>query len=79
MIDLATESEVYCADGIAGRFTYVIGNPTKVEITHLVVQSNRPPFHEYLVPVAQVEETTNGRIKLKCVREALNQIDPLMN
>ena len=76
MIDLPTKPDVYCADGIAGRSTYVVANLTKDEITHLVVQSNRPPFHIFLVPVAQVEETTDNWIKLKYTRDDLNKMDP---
>src|SRR5512139_3118782 len=76
MIDLPTKSEVNCADGIAGRSTYILANPTNDKITHLVVQSNRPPFHEYLVPVDQIQETTDGQIKLKCTRDELNKLDP---
>ena len=58
MIDLPTKAEVHCSDKAAGRSTYVIGNPTDHELTHLVVKSNQPPYHEYLVPVDQVEDTT---------------------
>ena len=76
MIDLPTNAEVHCSDGIFGRSTYIIGNPINRRITHLVVQSILPPFREYLVPVDQVEETTNNRIKLKCTRDGLNGIDP---
>jgi hypothetical protein len=76
MIDLPTKAKVFCADGIAGRSTYIIGNPNKDEITHLVMQSNRPPFREYLVSVVQIEETTDGKIKLQCTRDELNQMDP---
>jgi hypothetical protein len=76
MIDLPTKAEVHCSDGAAGRSTYVIGNPTNRQITYLVVKSYRPPFREYLVPVDQVEETTDDRIKLKCTREDLNKMEP---
>lgn len=76
MINLPTHAEVHCSDGPAGRFTHVIGNPTKHEITHLVVKSYLPPFHEYLVPVDQIKETTPDWIKLKCTRDDLNQMKP---
>lgn len=76
MIDLPTQAEVHCSDGIAGRSTYIIGNPINHRITHLVVQSLRPPFHEYLVPVDEVEETTDDQIKLKCTRDDLNKMEP---
>ncbi len=71
MIDLPTKSKVHCSDGAAGRSTYVIFNPNNHRLTHLVIQSNQPPFHEYLVPVDQVEETTPDLIKLKCTRKDL--------
>jgi sporulation protein YlmC with PRC-barrel domain len=74
MIDLPTNAEVYCSDGIAGSTTYIIGNPANRQITHLVVQRLLPPFHETLVPVDQVAETTDNRIRLKCTRAALNQM-----
>jgi sporulation protein YlmC with PRC-barrel domain len=78
MIDLPMNAEVYCSDGIAGRSTYTIGNPVNHRITHLVVKSYRPPFREYLVPVDQVEETTDDRIKLKGTREDLKKMDPFV-
>jgi hypothetical protein len=76
MIDLATNADVDCADGTAGRSTYVIGNPVTRRLTHLVVRSYRPPFREHLVPVDRVVETTTGRIKLKCTRDDLSRMEP---
>ena len=76
MIDLPTKAEVDCSDGAAGCSTYVIGNPINHQITHLVVKSNQPPFHEALVPVDQVQETTPDRIKLNCNRIDLEKMEP---
>lgn len=76
MIDLPLNAEVYGSNGPAGRSTHVIGNPINNEITHLVVKSYLPPFHEYLVPVDQVEATTDDRITLKCTRDELNKMEP---
>ena len=45
-------------------------------ITHLIVKSNQPPFHEALVPVDQVQETTLDLIKLKCNRIELEKMKP---
>lgn len=76
MIDLPTKAEVLCSDGPAGRSTYVIFNPNDHRMTHLVVQSNRPPFDEHLVPVDQVAATTNDLIRLKCTRKDLYAMEP---
>ncbi len=75
MIDLPIKAQVHCSDGIAGRSTYIIGNPINGEITHLVVQSLLPPFHEYLAPIDQVTGTTDDQIQLKCTRGDLNQME----
>lgn len=74
MIKIPAKADVYCADGIVGRTTYIIGNPINAEITHLVVQSLRPPFQQYLVPISQITRTTNSLIQLKCTRDALGQM-----
>ena len=76
MIDFPTKAEVNCSDGPAGRSTYVIFNPNNHQMTHLVVQSNRPPFHEQLVPVDQVVETTPDQIRLKCTRDEVYKMEP---
>jgi sporulation protein YlmC with PRC-barrel domain len=76
MIDLPMKADVHCSDGIAGRSTYVIGNLSNRQISHLVVKSFRLPFREYLVPVDQVEETTDNCIKLKCTRDELISMKP---
>jgi uncharacterized membrane protein len=76
MIDLPMKADVHCSDGTVGLSTYVIVNPINRQVTHLVVKSLLPPFHEYLVPVDQVEETTPDLIKLKCTRNDLSMMEP---
>ncbi len=75
MIDLPVKAEVYCSDGIVGSSTYVIVNPINNQITHVVVESDMPPFCEYLVPVEQVSVTTPNSIILKCTLEDLGQME----
>lgn len=75
MIDLPTKAEVHCSDGIAGLSMYVIGNPMNHQVTHLVVKSLKPPSHQYLVPVDQVEDTMPHLIKLKCTRDEMAKMD----
>jgi sporulation protein YlmC with PRC-barrel domain len=70
------KADVHCSDGLAGRSTGVIGNPMNRQITHLLVKSYRPPFHEYLVPVNEIKETPDGCIKLKCTRDQLIAMEP---
>lgn len=79
MIILPAKSNVYCSDGITGITTYVIGNPTNHQVTHLVVKSLKLPFHEYLVPVGEVEETSPQLIRLKCTRGEMEKMDPFVD
>ncbi len=74
-MDLPTKAEVHCSDGMAGRSTYVIGNLTNYQVTHLVVKSLRPPFSEHLVPVDQVKYTSPHLIELKCIRSEMGKME----
>lgn len=76
MMDLPIKAEVNGLDGALGHSTYVVGNPVTRQLTHLVVQSNRPPFREYLVPVEQVVETHPDQFLLKCTRDDFYQMAP---
>lgn len=67
-INLPTNAEVHCSDGVIGCSTYAIVNPIKAQMTHLVVKSSLPPFQEVLVSLDQVEETAPNLIRLKCNR-----------
>ncbi len=75
MIDLPVNADVHCSDSAAGLSTYVIANPINHQMTHLVVQSDLPPFYEYLVPVDLVEAITPTIIKLNCTAEEFFQMD----
>lgn len=74
MNEIHTKAEVKCSDGGIGRSTYIIVNPINQQLTHLVVKSDLPPFHEFVVPVDQVDETTPNLIKLKCTQTELEKM-----
>ena len=76
MLDLPLKAKVQCSDGTGGLSTYVIFNPETHRLTNLVVKGDRPPFDEYIVPVDQVQDTTNDLIKLKCTRKDLYAMEP---
>jgi len=69
MIDFPMNAEVHCSEGAIGLSTYLIANPITHQMTYLVVQSDLPPFYEYLVPVELVEAVTPTMIKLNCTLE----------
>ncbi len=75
MIEIAIGADVMCMNEHAGTCTYVIANPISQRLTHLVVQYNRPPFDEYLVPVERVIEASPRLIKLSCTPEQLLKME----
>lgn len=74
-MDIPINADVQCADGLAGRSTYVVINPTTQQITHVVVQEKGFVGNEHLVPIDQVVETTPHLIRLRCTRDELAAMD----
>ena len=75
-MDIPINARVECADGPCGRSTFLIIDPTKEQVTHLVVQEQEAPHTERLVPIELVLESTPQGIRLRCSRDALNSQDP---
>ena len=58
-MDIPLNVQVQCADGLCGRSTYVIVNPVTQRVTHIVVEGQRFPHTEHLIPLELVIEKTN--------------------
>ena len=57
-IDIPMDASVECADGVCGRSVYLVINPVKQKVTHLVVEETEFPYAERLVPVQWIVQTT---------------------
>ena len=77
-MDMPLNVEVYCADGLCGLSKEVVLDRSSEEVTHLVVKEKRSPREELLIPVDQVMETTAHRIQLRCTRDELAKMQPLL-
>lgn len=77
-MDIPVKAKVQCADGLCGRSTYVVINPTVKQVTHLVVKGDRSPHVERLVPVDLVLETSPKLIRLRCTQEKMEELEPFM-
>jgi sporulation protein YlmC with PRC-barrel domain len=75
-IDIPMDASVECADGVCGRSVYLVINPVKQKVTHLVVEEAQLPYTERLVPIEWVAQTTANLIRLKCTREELAKQEP---
>jgi sporulation protein YlmC with PRC-barrel domain len=73
-MDIPINAEVHCADGNCGKSTYVIINPVKEKVTHLVVNSNSLLPEEHLVPIDYVIESTPETISLRCTKQDIEQM-----
>jgi uncharacterized protein YrrD len=67
-MDIPVDVDVYCQDGLCGRSTYVILNPTRRTVTHVVVQKHGFVHSTHLVPIDHIVESTAERITLRCTQ-----------
>lgn len=75
VMDVSVNAEVECADGVVGRSTFIILNPTTDKVTHVVVKEHGFPAHERLVHVDQIVESTPTSIRLRCTKSELEQME----
>jgi uncharacterized membrane protein len=79
MIDVPINAKVECTDGSAGQSTSLIINPTTRMVTNVVVETKGFPRPvERLVPIELVVETTQDRIRLRCTKAELAEMDPFV-
>jgi hypothetical protein len=76
-MDIPLNAAVRCADGEAGRTTFVILNPLNRQVTHLVVKSGGIfAGEDRLVPVDYIVEATPEAVLLRCTLAELEQMKP---
>lgn len=69
-MDIPIDADVLCADGPGGRSTSIILNPLSMEVTHVVVRSNK---EEFMVPLNLVQEGSASQILLSCTQQELSR------
>jgi uncharacterized protein YrrD len=75
-MDIPVDVEVHCTDGLCGRSTYVLINPVRKEVTHLVVKEAEWPHAERVVPIDAVSETAPDVILLHGSRDQVHKMAP---
>jgi hypothetical protein len=75
-MDIPVDARVECIDGPCGQSTALIVDPVTHKVTHLVVRGRYS--QEFLVPVSQVESTTRDLIRLRCISDELNRMQPFV-
>ena len=73
---VSLDARVFCNEGQVGKLRQAIVNPRGDHLTNLVVQENRFPFFERLVPVALVAEYSKEKIILECSRTEFSNLEP---
>jgi sporulation protein YlmC with PRC-barrel domain len=71
-------AKVQCTDGPDGRTVQVVVDPVSKRTTHVVVEQEKPPSIERLVPRRLVLGTIDNAIYLNCSREELGKMTPLI-
>jgi sporulation protein YlmC with PRC-barrel domain len=74
-MDIPVDVDVKCAGELCGRSKYLVVNPVKDRITHLVVAEKDYPHIERLVPVDQIIESKPDEINLRCTQNKLFQME----
>ena len=81
-MEIPLNAQVEYTDGVcwhsAGRSVYVLINPVIDQVTHLVVREDSSPNTELIVPVEFVSETIADKIRLRCTKAELEQMDPFV-
>jgi uncharacterized membrane protein len=77
MKDIPLSANVECLDGLCGESTAVVVNPITRDVTHFVVldKTSADPVQR-LVPIDQIQDTTQTLIRLRCTQADLAKMDP---
>jgi hypothetical protein len=78
-MNIPVNVDVYCSDGLCGRSTHLIADPTSKQVTYLVVKEKQAPHTEYLVPIDQMVDSTPDMIKVRCTLAGLATMDPFIH
>lgn len=74
-MDIPINVDVKCAGEICGRSKYLIVNPVKDLVTHLVVAEKDYPHIERLVSIDEIIESKPDQIELRCTQEKLFKME----
>jgi sporulation protein YlmC with PRC-barrel domain len=75
-MDIPIGVDVECVDGSCGKSSYVVVNPIRREITHIVVEPGGLLVQpERLVPLDLVAESTPSLIRLNCTKDEFKALE----
>jgi sporulation protein YlmC with PRC-barrel domain len=77
-MEIPLQAQVECKDGIFGRSIYVLIDPVKDLVTHLVVREDAAPNMQYIVPLDIVSTTIADTIRLTCTQAELRKMAPFV-
>jgi hypothetical protein len=79
-MDIPIGVDVECVDGSCGKSSYVVVNPIRREITHIVVAPGGLLVQpERLVPLELVIESTPDLIRLNCTKDEFKALEPFVD
>jgi len=78
-MNVPINAKVECTDGACGRSTTVVVNPVNRSVTHVAIEDKSLPDNTTrLVPMANVAEVTDDRIRLSCTRADVAKLGPFV-
>lgn len=76
-IDIPLNAVIYCQDGRCGISAYVVIDPVKDSVTHLVVKID-DTYNELLIPIERISQADSNHILLNCTRQDLKSFPSFM-
>jgi sporulation protein YlmC with PRC-barrel domain len=77
-MELSVSAVVLCEDSACGQASGVIIEPVKEKITHVVVAESMLPHTQRLVPIGDIESSSNQKISIQCTLHQYQKMEPLV-
>lgn len=75
-MDVSLNVPVYCTDGLCGHVDSVILHAKERTVKSIVVKTNTKPVREWIVPVADITDSTPDHVRINCTQEQLMKKRP---
>lgn len=74
-MDISNKATVYCTNGECGQISKLIIDPNTNELTHIVVEENRIPKNERIVPISYIDSTDENSVHLSCPKQMFFEME----
>ncbi len=77
-MNIPLNTVVECLDGLCGRSTRLIVEPSMQQVTCFVLKIDQPPYTEVVVSTQLVSEVLQNLIRVGCSQSELMKMEPFI-